>query len=111
MGFTDYYTAGIWTGYDENNKELANTSYHKSIWKQIMDRIHEELPVRDFSVPDSITQVWICRKSGKLAVSGLCDADPRGAVRSIRNISRREQSLKRCATCISRLPYVRKAVF
>ena len=41
VGFTDYYTAGIWTGYDENNKELANTSYHKSIWKQIMDRIHE----------------------------------------------------------------------
>ena len=79
VGFTDYYTAGIWTGYDENNKELANTSYHKSIWKQIMDRIHEELPVRDFSVPDSITQVSICRKSGKLAVSGLCDADPRGS--------------------------------
>ena len=42
-------------------------------------RKEKELPVRDFSVPDSITQVSICRKSGKLAVSGLCDADPRGS--------------------------------
>ncbi len=78
VGFTDYYTAGIWTGYDENNRELANTSYHKSIWKQIMDRVHEELPVREFSVPEDMVQVSICRKSGKLAVSGLCDSDPRG---------------------------------
>ena len=47
---------------------------------------------------------------GNLRFPGCATRIP-GAVRSIRNISRREQSLKRCATCISRLPYVRKAVF
>lgn len=77
-GYTDYYTAGIWSGFDENNRSLSDTSFHKTIWKRIMDRIHEELPERNFAVPESIRAVSICKKSGKRAVPGLCDHDPRG---------------------------------
>lgn len=79
VGFTPYYTAGIWTGFDDNNRGLSNTNYHKTIWKNIMDRIHEELPTAQFQPPEDVVQVSVCRKSGKLAVPGLCDHDPRGS--------------------------------
>ncbi len=79
VGFIPYYTAGIWTGFDDNNRGLSNTNYHKTIWKNIMERIHEELPTAQFQPPEDVVQVSVCRKSGKLAVPGLCDHDPRGS--------------------------------
>lgn len=82
VGYTPYYTAGIWSGYDLNQKLSKNTegtSYHKDIWKNIMTRVHEGLSDPGFAMPDSIETASICRKSGKLAVSGVCDQDPRGS--------------------------------
>ena len=78
-GFSPYYTATIWTGYDENETIRLSESYHKRIWSAIMTRIHEELPDIGFSVPTGIETATICRKSGKLAVEGVCDQDPRGS--------------------------------
>lgn len=84
VGYTPYYTAGVWGGCDNNQKlKGANvynggTSFHKLIWKKIMTRVHEGLPDPGFPVPDSIETAVICRKSGKLAVNGVCDNDPRG---------------------------------
>jgi penicillin-binding protein 1A len=43
-----------------------------------MTRVHEELPDPGFTVPDSVTTAEICRKSGKLSVSGICSQDGRG---------------------------------
>ena len=82
-GYTPYYTCGVWGGYD-NNEALPDTDksysrYAKVLWNAIMTRIHAELPVTDFTQPEGITTATICKKSGKLAVSGLCDADPRGS--------------------------------
>lgn len=69
-GFTPYYTCAIWVGYD-NNEVLPNTdiyrTYHKTLWRKIMTRIHEELPYKDFEKPDSVVKATICKKSGKLA--------------------------------------------
>ena len=79
-GYTPYYTASIWYGYDIN-RTLPSGSTHKLIWKTIMDRIDSTLNLKDTEFPknSSITQASICTKSGKLAVSGLCDRDPRGS--------------------------------
>ena len=83
-GFTPYYTAGIWGGCDSNQKlkdggvNNGGTSFHKAIWRKIMNRIHEGLSDPGFVIPDSIETAQICRKSGKRAVSGVCDHDPRG---------------------------------
>lgn len=85
VGYSPYYTAGIWGGCDHNQKlkdergsRNGGTSFHKRIWRKIMTRIHEGLPDQAFPVPDSIETAQVCRKSGKLAVSGVCSSDPRG---------------------------------
>ena len=74
VGFTPYYTAGIWGGCDDNQQLSGGstynggTSFHKDIWRKIMTRIHEGLSDPGFPQPDSIETAVICRKSGKLAV-------------------------------------------
>lgn len=81
VGYTPYYTAGVWGGCDWNQKlsgKNGGTSFHKDIWRKIMTRVHEGLSDPGFPVPDSIETAQICRKSGKLAIPGVCSADPRG---------------------------------
>lgn len=81
VGFTPYYTAGIWSGYDENKSQTGvERSYHRALWGKIMTRVHENLEAKAFSKPEGIVQAKICEKSGKLAVEGVCDIDPRGSM-------------------------------
>ncbi|GMQ63869.1 transglycosylase domain-containing protein [Vallitalea maricola] len=77
-GFTPYYTAVVWKGYDIQ-KEQRYLNYHKKIWKEVMQRIHEGLPRKEFDKPSGIVTKKICTESGKLAVPGLCDKDQRGS--------------------------------
>ncbi|RGS76645.1 transglycosylase domain-containing protein [Coprococcus sp. AF21-14LB] len=67
-GYTPYYTASIWAGYD-SNKPLTNTSFHLTIWRSIMERIHESLPVREFALPDSVEKASVCSITGLRATS------------------------------------------
>ena len=81
IDYTPYYTAGVWGGCDENQKlsgQNGGTSFHKDIWRKIMTRVHEGLSDPGFTVPDSVETAEICRKSGKLAIPGVCSHDPRG---------------------------------
>ena len=57
---------------------MGETSFHKDIWRNIMTRVHEGFSDPGFTVPDSVESAQICRKSGKLAVAGVCTGDPRG---------------------------------
>lgn len=80
-GYTPYYTCVVWGGYDDNTPQASGTtSYPKAIWKAVMKRVHENLEYQDFTMPSDITTATVCKKSGKLAVGGLCDADPRGSM-------------------------------
>ena len=73
-GYSPYYTATIWSGFD-NNRPQTERSYQKKIWRTVMERIHSELNLetKSFPIPDSIVTAKVCSKSGKLAVEGLCD--------------------------------------
>ena len=73
-GYSPYYTASIWSGYD-NNRYQSDRSYNRVIWRTIMEQIHiqKELETKSFTMPDSIVTANVCTKSGKLAVDGLCD--------------------------------------
>ena len=82
VGYTPYYTAGVWAGYDIPTSKLKGTgekNYHKKLWKSVMSRIHEDLENKAFEQPEGIVQVAVCSESGKLPVPGLCDADQRGS--------------------------------
>ena len=78
-GFTPYYTAVIWGGYDDNTPQ-SSTRYSKQVWKAVMSRIHEGLEYKNFVQPDGITMAAVCSKSGKLPIEGVCDSDPRGSM-------------------------------
>ena len=79
-GFTPYYTAGIWGGWDLN-KDQDNTTYHKILWKTIMEKVHEKKGLKNvaFKVPDSVKQTSICSACGKLAVDAC---SPTGTLRT-----------------------------
>jgi len=77
-GYTPYYTAVIWGGFDDNTPQ-SYTTYSKIIWKAVMSRIHENLEYKDFTKPSGIVTKQVCKKSGKLAIPGVCDCDPRGS--------------------------------
>lgn len=78
-GFTPYYTASVWTGFD-NSIEVPDSGRvsGQMLWSKIMTRVHDGLDHQDFVQPDSITTAYVCGISGQLAVQGLCTADPRG---------------------------------
>ncbi|MBQ8798928.1 MAG: transglycosylase domain-containing protein [Lachnospiraceae bacterium] len=73
-GYTPYYTASIWSGYDNNFSQI-NQYYQQDIWRTIMERVHaeKELPYKEFTVPDSVVTAKVCTKSGKLAIDGICN--------------------------------------
>ncbi len=80
-GYTPYYTCAVWGGYDDNAQQSqSQTTYPKKIWKAVMSRIHEGLPYEDFTKPEGITSLTVCKESGLLPVPGVCEADPRGSM-------------------------------
>lgn len=76
VGFSPYYTAGVWGGCDEN-QPLKDTSFHKDIWKHIMETVHLSLSDPGFDKPAGLVKRTVCKKSGLLASDG-CKLDPRG---------------------------------
>ena len=81
IGYTPYYIAGIWCGYDNGNKEVVGLSRsHLEIWDDIMCLIHEqamrEEKNRTFSTEGLIYMPY-CRDSGRLFTE-VCAFDPRG---------------------------------
>lgn len=76
-GYTPYYTATTWTGYDNNevlNKDNGERNLSKKLWRAVMSQIHEDLPNESFTRPDGIVTASVCSQSGKLPIAGLCDA-------------------------------------
>ncbi len=71
VGYTPYYTAGVWGGYDDNKSmEGMNASWRETLWKNIMDRVHETLENKEFDIPSTVVRKTICTRTGLLAVSG-----------------------------------------
>ena len=76
VGYTPYYTAGVWAGYDNNHSlssSAGETRYHLNIWREVMSRIHENLDNKSFEMPSGITSATVCSASGKLPIPGICD--------------------------------------
>lgn len=67
VGYTPYYTCTVWSGYD-NNEKLPDyaRSFHKNLWRRVMNRIHQGLEYKEFEQPSSIEMGSICAITGLL---------------------------------------------
>ena len=78
-GYTPYYAAGIWMGYDTPKKISYDKSYHLIVWRAIMDQLHDNLPYKEFEKPDGIMTASYCAIQNAIPISGVCAADYYGA--------------------------------
>ena len=74
-GYTPYYCAGIWMGYDTPKKMEYDKSYHLLLWKDVMDKVHHGLSNKEImDKPDGLTSITLCA-AGNGAATSLCAHD------------------------------------
>lgn len=73
-GFTPYYTATCWYGYDKNETVNFNKKNPAGlIWANVMTRIHSGLAGATFERPSKVEVATICKESGEKATTGCTD--------------------------------------
>lgn len=80
VGYTPYYTAAVWVGYDRQER-LGNIGHPQNIlWKKVMSQVHEGLENKSFSQPMSanVTTASYCLDSG-MRPTEACAQDVRGS--------------------------------
>ena len=71
IGFSPYYTAAVWFGYDKGGQSLGLDNTGATLagppWANFMRAIHEDMPYKDFIRPETgLTYISVCSKSGML---------------------------------------------
>ncbi len=70
-GFTPYYTAVTWYGYDTNEPIYYNKRNPAGLlWANVMSRIHAGLSSKKFEKPNTVSSCTICAETGKKATTG-----------------------------------------
>lgn len=78
VGYTPYYCAAVWTGFKSSETISYNGNPAVTMWKKVMQQLHEDLPNKSFEKPESgLTTVRVCADSGMLCTDA-CHADIRG---------------------------------
>ena len=77
-GFTPYYSAAFWFGFDKPGQSLGTKLTGGLLagpaWGEYFDRIHEDLPVKDWKKPETgVVEVEICAESGMLITEACGD--------------------------------------
>ncbi len=68
-GFTQYYSAATWYGYDNSEPVVYSGNPAGQIWDAVMTDIHEGLPDATFERPEGIVERKVCSRTGGLATS------------------------------------------
>lgn len=71
-GYTPYYTAAVWYGFDNANGRRTEITYEdthcaKRIWRDVMEQIHEGKEPKPFEMAGNIRRLTVCSESGELA--------------------------------------------
>ena len=66
-GFTSYYAAATWYGYDNSETVYFSGNPAGQIWDAVMTDIHKDLPSATFIRPEGIIERTVCRTTGCLA--------------------------------------------
>ena len=71
VGYTPYYTAAVWVGYDTPTRIVASGNPAATLWKTFMSKVHANLPSKDFDVGSGdMVSVTVCTQTGLLASAG-----------------------------------------
>ncbi|MDD3395235.1 MAG: PBP1A family penicillin-binding protein [Anaerotignum sp.] len=73
-GYTPYYTAGIWMGYDTAKIINNSGSAHLNIWRTVMSKVHQGLSNKDFEKPSGLVSQTYCSACGDIPTD-LCSQD------------------------------------
>ena len=69
-GFTNYYTAVCWYGFDQNESINYNGQNPAGlIWASVMDKIHLNLPSSKFKISNGVVSLNICEDSKMISNS------------------------------------------
>lgn len=83
IGYTPYYLAGVWYGYEyPKSLSAATNKICIETWDAIMTKLHEKYissnSQKNFATSENIIEAEYCADSGML-VSDACRKDPRGS--------------------------------
>ena len=66
VSYTPDYVLSTWVGFDYMNIGTVSTRWPRLMSMEIMKKVHEDLPVADFSpAPNNVIKVAVCSNSGK----------------------------------------------
>ncbi len=75
-GGTAYYAAASWFGYDNNQVMIrTQTGYARNLWNLAMKALHQNLPIKDFAVPEGVESWKYCTSTGQLATDRCNSTD------------------------------------
>ena len=77
VGYTPYYTAAVWVGYETPARVQAPGNPAAQMWKKVMQPVHEGLENRSFTNPGGLVSVSYCLDCGG-EPTAACQNDPRG---------------------------------
>lgn len=67
VGYTSYYTAAVWYGYDQPARVNYNgTNPAVKAWRTVMEQVHRGVEYKSFSMPTNLVSVTYCSESGLL---------------------------------------------
>lgn len=78
VGYTPYYTAAVWVGYETPAYVQAPGNPAAQMWKKVMAPVHEGLENKNFTQPSGLVSISYCLDCGGEATAA-CQNDPRGA--------------------------------
>jgi penicillin-binding protein 1A len=81
IGYTPYYACGSWFGFTMPKKIRLEQSTNPALtmWKLVMDEIHEDLERKEFFKPNGLVNASYCLDSGLVPTDNCRLHDPRGS--------------------------------
>lgn len=69
-GYTPYYCAAVWVGYKNNERISYSVNPAASLWRQVMEKVHADLPDKSFNRPSSWPDNGQCLRGQRYAGDG-----------------------------------------
>ena len=70
VGGTPYYVGSVWCGYLEMSEiPKAHSKIALKMWGNVMQKVHEKLEYKDFTMSSYVEQRYYCTETGNLATS------------------------------------------